>query len=96
MCFSFHVMHIKSNIMTLERPKPKHSQQSLAHMQRAVALEVPATSKDEPINSRNSPTTLNVLTYSTDQEDFSNRWVFSNCKHGYTALNILCDSSTDQ
>ena len=37
-------------------------------------LEIPRP-RDDPINSRNSPTTLNVLTCSSDFE-FSNRFVF--------------------
>jgi hypothetical protein len=55
--------------MTLERPKPVHKE-GTAKIHNNV-LDVPK--KDEPINSRNSPTTLNILTCSTDMEDFSNR-----------------------
>ena len=39
-----------------------------------VPVQVPRG--DEPINSRNSPTTLNILTSSTDKEEtFANRYV---------------------
>lgn len=31
--------------------------------------------KDHPINSRNTPSTLNILTCSMEKEDFANRWV---------------------
>ncbi|XP_074651356.1 mitogen-activated protein kinase kinase kinase 13-A-like [Tubulanus polymorphus] len=56
--------------MTLERAKPIRSEGSVCISVRNQALNVPK--KDEPINSRNSPTTLNILTCSTDAEDFSN------------------------
>lgn len=58
--------------MTLERnilPEYNASEGSAMTTKTAV-LDVPK--KDEPINSRNSPSTLNVLTTSTDLE-FSNR-----------------------
>ena len=63
--------------MTLERPKPKrHSHDTtvaVAGTMATVSLDVPH--KDEPMNSRNSPTTLNILTCSTDKEDtFANRY----------------------
>lgn len=65
--------------MTLERPKPVQTVAIQSQFNNVVTttLEVP-TRKDEPMHSRNSPTTLNVLSY-TDQEDavandpFSNR-----------------------
>jgi len=57
--------------MTLERRKPKHADRPAPIGGTPVTLEVPV-SKDEPINSRNSPTTLNILTSSTEKEDFAN------------------------
>ena len=56
--------------MTLERPKPANRAET-AVSGGSSHLDVPQ--KDEPINSRNSPTTLNILTYSTDNEEFTNR-----------------------
>ena len=56
--------------MTLER-HTKLSDTLVVSGPRGTALSV--IKQDEPMYSRNSPTTLNILSYSTDQEDFSNR-----------------------
>ena len=66
--------------MTLERnTKPAHSE-PLQPVTGSTAAAVPVASpsgqsgKDEPMHSRNSPATLNVLTSSSEfKEDFSNR-----------------------
>ena len=63
--------------MTLERNiQPVYSEDRMhgARPPASQRLEIPRT-RDDPINSRNSPTTLNVLTCSSDFE-FSNRFVF--------------------
>ncbi|XP_013394256.1 mitogen-activated protein kinase kinase kinase 12 [Lingula anatina] len=63
--------------MTLERPKPVQTVAAVQGQKNTVVtttLNVPK--KDEPINSRNSPTHLNVLSYNTDgdSEDFSKKF----------------------
>ncbi len=63
--------------MTLERQKKSNATTAGETIPQPVptqALEIPLR-KDDPINSRNSPTTLNILTCSSDREDFANRYV---------------------
>jgi len=62
--------------MTLERQKKATTSTVTSNATQSTdagTLEVPEQKKDEPINSRNSPTTLNILTCSTDKDDFANR-----------------------
>ena len=62
--------------MTLERQKKSATSTATSNASQsteACTLEVPEQKRDEPINSRNSPTTLNILTCSTDKDDFANR-----------------------
>ncbi|KAK2142360.1 hypothetical protein LSH36_965g01019 [Paralvinella palmiformis] len=61
--------------MTLERQKKATTSTVTSNATQSTdagTLEVPEQKKDEPINSRNSPTTLNILTCSTDKDDFAN------------------------
>ena len=56
--------------MTLERTKKaKANANTTAMVASSQPLDIPK--KDEPINSRNSPSSLNVLSTSLETEDFS-------------------------
>ena len=87
--------------MTLERRKPQYiiSSQTPHNATQTngggepVTLKVPGKAvrqRDEPINSRNSPTTLNILTSSAEPEDFSNRYVFNLLTLSLRVYMLLC------